>query len=46
MLRWRTEAIRHMDAFGLGLAVLAALALLSEPSEWLTLTADLTLPRC
>jgi hypothetical protein len=30
-----------MDAFGLGLAVLAALALLLEPSEWLTLTADL-----
>jgi hypothetical protein len=30
----------------LGLAALAALALLLEPSEWLTLTADLTLPRC
>lgn len=35
-----------MDAFGLGLAVLAALALLLEPSARLTLTADLTLPRC
>jgi hypothetical protein len=35
-----------MDVFGLGLAMLAALALLSEPSEWLTLTGDLTLTRC
>jgi hypothetical protein len=26
-----------MDAFGLGLAVLAALALLLEPSEWLAM---------
>ena len=34
------------DAFALGLAALAALALLLEPSKWLTLTADLTLPRC
>jgi hypothetical protein len=32
-----------MDAFGLDVAVLA---LLSDPSVWLTLTADLTLPRC
>src|SRR5258708_3185296 len=32
-----------MDAFGLRRAVLAAQALLLEPSEWLILTADLTL---
>src|SRR5260370_33156525 len=40
------EAMRDMDAFGLGFAVLAALALLLAPPEWQTLTADLTLPRC
>ena len=32
--------MRDMDAFGPAFAVLAALALLLEPPEWQSLTAD------